>query len=239
MYGINKRVIIRQLGYLPYQKVWSIQETCFNEVAAIKLENRKLAKSFHKLTPNYLLFCEHPHVYTLGRSGTMEHLLVRKSMLRTQGISFYTTNRGGDVTYHGPGQLVVYPILDLENFFTDVHRYLRYLETAVIATLRDFGLLGGTIPGLTGVWMNHQHAKRARKICAVGVRISRWITMHGLALNVNADLRYFDQIVPCGLRDKKVTSMAVALGKQQDLQTVSKSLAWHMMRLFDMEQVSC
>jgi lipoyl(octanoyl) transferase len=235
----NKQVAIKKLGRLAYQEARAIQETLFDEIVAIKLENRKLDAYHQKLTPNYLLFCEHPPVYTLGKSGTTAHLLASETMLQAQGVAFYATNRGGDITYHGPGQLVVYPILDLENFFTDIHRYLRFLEGAVIATLEDFGLLGGHIQGLTGVWIDHEDGPKARKVCAIGVRTSRWVTMHGLALNVNTDLSYFDQIIPCGIQDKKVTSMAVLLGIQQDLQKVAQSLEQHIMRLFEMELLRC
>jgi lipoyl(octanoyl) transferase len=234
----NKQIAIKELGRKAYREAWAIQDTLFDEIVAIKLENRKLDAPHQKLTPNYLLFCEHPHVYTLGKSGTAEHLLANEAVLQAQGVAFYPTNRGGDITYHGPGQLVVYPILDLENFFMDIHRYLRLLEEAVIATLKDFGLWGGRIQGLTGVWLDHEDGARTRKVCAVGVRTSRWVTMHGLALNINTDLRYFDQIIPCGIQDKKVTSMAEALGAQQDLQTVAQNLGQHMMRLFGMELVS-
>lgn len=237
MYVKNKQVFVRQLGYLAYQEAWALQETLFNEIIAIKLENRKLATTHQNFTPNYLLFCEHPPVYTLGSSGTTAHLLVNEATLQAQGVSFYTTNRGGDITYHGPGQLVVYPVLDLENFFMDIHRYLRHLEEVVMATLQDFGLLGARIPGLTGVWITHEGSFTAYKICAVGVRTSRWVTMHGLALNINTDLHYFDQIVPCGIRDHKVISMASALGAPQDLSVVAQHLEQHMVRLFEMETV--
>jgi len=234
MNPVNKRVVIKKLGCVAYPEAWAIQEALFNEIIAIKLENRKLAPSLRKKTPNYLLFCEHPHVYTLGRRGAKDHLLVDDSMLQAQGIAFYPTNRGGAVTYHGPGQLVAYPVLDLENFFMDIHRYLRFLEEAVIATLQDFGLEAGRISGLTGVWLGHQDVKKACKVCAVGIRTSRWVTMHGLALNVNTDLHYFNYITPCGIQDKKVTSMAAALGTPQDSGVVAQCLEKHMMRLFEM-----
>ena len=237
MHGENKQVLVKQLGSVAYQAAWNQQEALFNEIINVKLENRKLEKVHQKPTPNYLLFCEHPHVYTLGKSGIAAHLLASKAALQAQGIEFYHTNRGGDITYHGPGQLVVYPILDLENFFTDIHRYLRLLEEAVIATLKDFGLLGGSVPGLTGVWLDHEDSVKTQKVCAIGVRTSRWVTMHGLALNVNTDLSFFDQIVPCGIQDKQVTSMAAALGTHQDLQTVAQSLVQHLIRLFEMEPV--
>ncbi len=231
----NKQVTIRQLGCLAYSEAWSIQTSLFNEIVSIKLANRKLDVWLQNLTPNYLLFCEHFPVYTLGRSGSKAHLLASEATLQAQGVAFYPTNRGGDITYHGPGQLVVYPVLDLENFFMDIHRYLRLLEEAVIATLKDFNILGGRVQGLTGVWLDHQDAQQARKICALGIRTSRWVTMHGLALNVNTDLQYFDHIVPCGIQDKKTTSMAVALGVTQDFQVVAQSLGKHIMRLFGMQ----
>ena len=234
----NKKIYVKQLGALDYQEAYHRQEALFNEIVARKLANRKLAAPYQSVIPNYLLFCEHPHVYTLGKSGTAAHLLASKVLLQEQRIAFYHTNRGGDITYHGPGQLVVYPVLDLENFFTDLHHYLRLLEEAVIATLQHFGLGVGRIKGLTGVWVDHQHSQKARKICAIGVRTSRWVTMHGLALNVNTDLSYFDQIIPCGIQDKKVTSMAAELGTQQAIQSISESLEQHIVRLFGMEQVA-
>ena len=232
----NKQVVVKNLGRIAYQEAWDTQEELFDEIVTIKRANRKLEAASQKLTPNYLLFCEHPHVYTLGKRGTTTHLLASEADLQAQGADFYVTNRGGDITYHGPGQLVVYPILDLENFFTDIHRYLRLLEEAVIAMLQDFGLIGGRIQGLTGVWLNHKDDLKAAKICAVGVRTNSWVTMHGLALNVNTDLSYFDQIVPCGIQDKKVASMAAALGAPQDLQAVAQSLAQHIRQLFGMKQ---
>ena len=239
MQSQNKQVVIKNIGRLAYPEACAIQETLFNEIVAIKIKNRHLNTVAQQPTPNYVLFCEHLHVYTLGKSGTPAHMLTNEEVLRDQGIALYSTNRGGDITYHGPGQLVVYPVLDLENFFLDVHRYLRLLEAAVIATLDDFGILGGRIQGLTGVWLDHQNHLNARKICAVGVRISRWVTMHGLALNVNTDLRYFDQIIPCGIKDKKSTSMASVLGAPQDLRVVTQSLEQHIMRLFKMTRLQC
>ncbi|MEL6359207.1 MAG: lipoyl(octanoyl) transferase LipB [Bacteroidota bacterium] len=233
----NRQVIVKNLGSIAYQEAWDLQESLFHKIVKVKLENRKLAPTHQKQIPNYLLFCEHPHVYTLGRSGSAAHLLANRETLQKQGVDFYETNRGGDITYHGPGQLVVYPILDLENFFTDIHRYLRLLEEAVIATLQDFGLRGGRMEGLTGVWLHHENNLQAAKLCAIGVRTSRWVTMHGLALNVNTDLSYFEQIVPCGIQGKKVTSMAAALGTSQDLSMVARSLEGHLLRLFEMERV--
>lgn len=234
MQAQNKQVTVKKLGCLFYEEAWSIQERLFNETIAIKLKNRKLATTHQQPTPNYLLFCEHPHVYTIGRSGNKNHLLANEAMLQDQGITFYLTNRGGDITYHGPGQLVVYLVLDLANFFMDIHRYLRSLEEAVVATLNDFGILGGRIPGLTGIWLNHQDQQRALKICAMGIRSSRWVTMHGLALNINTDLHYFTQIVPCGIADKGVTSMAATLGTTQNVQAVTTCLEQHIAHLFGM-----
>ena len=232
----NKQVTLKNLGRLPYQAAWDLQEELLNEIVAIKIENRKLSAAQQKPTPNYLLLCEHPHVYTLGRTGSATHLLASKEALKRQGISFYATNRGGDITYHGPGQLVVYPILDLENFFMDLHRYLRLLEQAVMAMLEDVGLVGKRIDGLTGVWIDDKEEGAARKLCAIGVRTSRWVTMHGLALNVNTDLSYFEQIVPCGLQGKKATSMAQCLGGEQEMAVVAQELVRHMVRLFVMEE---
>ena len=188
------------------------------------------------LTPNNLIFCEHPHVYTLGKSGKPGHLLLNESGLKEKKAAFYFINRGGDITYHGPGQLVCYPILDLDNFFTDIHLYLRTLEEAVILTLADYGLNAGRYPGYTGVWFDADNEK-ARKICALGVRCSRWVTMHGLALNVNTDLEYFKNIVPCGINDKDVTSMQRELGELVDMNEVRKILRHHISVLFDMEMV--
>lgn len=233
----NKQVYVRQLGCMAYQAAWAYQERLFQAILDVKLANRKLAQAQQQPTPNYLLFCEHPHVYTMGKSGVAAHLLARQQTLQEQGIDFYHTNRGGDITYHGPGQLVVYPIVDLENFFKDLHRYLRVLEEAVIATLQEFSLQGGRIAGLTGVWLDATKPKQARKICAIGVRTSRWVAMHGLALNVCPDLHFFDKIIPCGVSDKAVTSMAVELAARQDLQQVASRLLYHLLRLFGMEQV--
>lgn len=234
----NKQVYLKKLGLIAYQKAWNIQEMLFQEIMTIKLRNRKLPVDAHKPTPNYLLFCEHPHVYTLGKSGNEKHLLIEKFQLKDNGTTFHKTNRGGDITYHGPGQLVIYPIIDLANFFTDIHRYLRLLEQAVILTLKDFTIEAGRIKKLTGVWLDCKDSKNARKICALGVRTSRWITMHGLALNVNTDLSYFDHIVPCGIKDKKMTSMEQALRKTQAMKEVSNSFQRHVLDLFEMTLVA-
>lgn len=231
----NKQVNFQHLGLVDYQQAWDYQEKLFAGTVQRKIENRKRPEEAQLTTANYLLFCEHPHVYTLGKSGLPENLLLNKQQLQEKEATFYKINRGGDITYHGPGQLVAYPILDLDNFFTDIHRYLRYLEEAVILTLADFGLEAGRINGLTGVWLDHVQQENPRKICAMGVKSSRWVTMHGLALNVNADLEYFGYIIPCGIRDKAVTSMQQELGKAVDIREVEAHLSQHLCKLFGME----
>jgi len=186
-------------------------------------------------TPNYLLFCQHPHVYTLGKSGAAQNLLLNSEGLQEKGIEFFHINRGGDITYHGPGQLVGYPIFDLENFFTDIHRYMRTIEEAVIRTLADYGLKAGRMKGLTGVWLDHEGGPKPRKICAIGVKMSRWVSMHGFALNVNTDLAYFSYIVPCGITDKAVTSLAAELGQQIPMQQVEHAMKLHLSELFGLQ----
>ncbi len=232
----DRTVRYRHLGVIDYQRAWDYQESLFSETVQQKVDNLKHSQS--QPTTNYLLFCQHPPVYTLGKSGQVAHLLLSESELRALGAQFYRINRGGDITYHGPGQLVGYPILDLDHFFTDIHRYLRLLEEAVICTLADYGLPAGRIAGLTGVWLDHERQVSPRKICALGVKASRWVTMHGFALNVNTDLRYFDHIVPCGIADKAVTSMAQELGQAQDMEEVEADLRRHLSALFDMRLVS-
>jgi len=231
----NKQVNFRDLGLIDYQQAWDYQEQLFADTIQVKIENRKRPEEEQESTPNYLLICQHPHVYTLGKSGMPENLLLNEQQLLEKEATFYKINRGGDITYHGPGQLVAYPILDLDNFFTDIHRYLRYLEEAVILTLANFGLEAGRIDGLTGVWLDHVRQENPRKICAMGVKSSRWVTMHGLALNVNANLEYFDYIIPCGIRDKAVTSMQQELGKAVDIREVEVCLTQHLCGLFGME----
>ena len=231
----NRTVRFRHLGLIDYQQAWDYQETLFARTVRLKVENRKQDEP--QVTPNYLLFCQHPHVYTLGKSGRPEHLLLSEDELVAKKARFYKINRGGDITYHGPGQVVGYPILDLDNFFTDIHRYLRLLEEAVIRTLADYGLSAGRISGLTGVWIDYEQQTNPRKICAMGVKASRWVTMHGFALNVNTDLRYFNYIVPCGIPDKAVTSLANELGQLQDITLVEARLRHHLAELFDMELV--
>ena len=222
------------LGTIDYQEAWDFQEKLFAETLEIKVANRKtLSPDEEKVTPNYLIFCQHPHVYTLGKSGSENNLLINEDFLKAKGATFYKINRGGDITYHGPGQLVGYPIFDLDNFFTDIHKYLRLLEEAIILTLAEYDLVAGRIPGLTGVWLDHEEQLRPRKICAMGVKCSRWVTMHGLALNVNTDLSYFSHIVPCGIPDKEVTSLQQELGRPVPLAEVEEKLLGHLAQLFE------
>ena len=234
---LNKQVTFQQLGLVDYQWAWTYQETLFNATVQQKIMNRQQTDSAFIPTTNHLLFCQHPLVYTLGKSGLPEHLLLSAEALIQKNIQFYKINRGGDITFHGPGQLVGYPILDLDNFFTDIHRYLRLLEEAVIRTLADYGLSAGRISGLTGVWLDHERQINPRKICAIGVKASRWVTMHGFAFNVNTDLSYFDYIVPCGISDKAVTSLQQELGQEQDMTTVETRLRKHLADLFGIEWV--
>lgn len=235
---LNKQVSIRHLGRIGYQEAWDEQERLFADIVATKLANRTLSTDAHQPTPNYLLFCEHPPVYTLGTSGHESNLLIDEARLASEfGATFYKIRRGGDITYHGPGQLVGYPILDLENFFTDIHQYMRLLEEAIILTLADYGLRAGRIEGagqerLTGVWLDYDGGERPRKICALGVKASRWVTMHGFALNVNTDLSYFTHIVPCGIADKAVTSLSAELGHDVPLNDVANRVQHHLGALF-------
>ena len=228
---MNKIVEVTDLGSKDFKVTWDEQETLFKAILDIKIKNRR--EGTNRITPNYFLFVEHPHVYTLGKSGDISNLLLNEAQLKNKGASFYKINRGGDITYHGPGQIVGYPILDLDNFFTDIHKYLRFLEETVILTLADYGISAERSPGETGVWLG-VGTPFARKICAMGVRASRWVTMHGFALNVNADLGYFDNIIPCGIRGKSVTSLNVELGlKQVDEQEVKAKLLKHFSALFE------
>ncbi|QJW91743.1 lipoyl(octanoyl) transferase LipB [Spirosoma taeanense] len=234
----NKQVEVRELGMVDYQSAWDEQERLFAEIVSQKLQNRSRAADEQQPTPNYLLFCQHPHVYTLGTSGHENNLLVDENRLTNElGATFYKIRRGGDITYHGPGQLVGYPILDLDNFFTDIHRYMRLLEESIILTLADYGLSAGRIDGLTGVWLDHNGGPCPRKICAMGVKASRWVTMHGFALNVNTDLSYFSHIVPCGIADKAVTSLAAELSRDVSLEEVAGYVRRHLAQLFEMELV--
>jgi lipoyl(octanoyl) transferase len=232
---INKKVQFQDLGLIDYQEAWDYQEKIFAETISVKTQNRGKEAPDQQMTPNFLLFCQHPHVYTLGKSGKSDHLLLEEDDLANKQAKYYRINRGGDITYHGPGQIVGYPILDLDNFFTDIHVYMRTLEEAIILTLADYGLQAGRIAGLTGVWLDFEAQKNPRKICALGVKASRWVTMHGFALNVNTDLSYFGNIIPCGIEDKAVTSLAAEMGREIDLQEVSDKLKNHLAQLFSME----
>ena len=229
----NKLVKFEDWGLLDYQKAWDKQEEVFANTIAIKTKNRNHPEK-EELTPNFLNFVEHPHVYTWGKSGKPENLLLDEKGLKEKQAVYYKINRGGDITYHGPGQIVGYPILDLDNFFTDIHLYLRTLEEAIILTLKDYGIEAGRYPGFTGVWIDADNNK-ARKICAMGVRCSRWVTMHGFAFNVNVDLDYFKNIVPCGIDDKDVTSIERELGRKVDMEEVKKILKNHIAVLFGMD----
>jgi lipoyl(octanoyl) transferase len=223
-------VKVQDLGLIDYKQAWDFQEELLKEAVDLKISNRKNETDF--IPKQHLLFCEHPHVYTLGKSGAQENLLLDEAYLQDIDAQFYKINRGGDITYHGPGQLVMYPILDLEQFFTDIHKYMRYLEEAVIKTLAHFQITATRYEGLTGVWIDAE-TPRARKICAMGVKCSRWITMHGIALNVHPDLGYFGNIVPCGIQDKAVTSMAQELGRQISIQEVQEVLLKEMSAVFN------
>ena len=232
---MNKKVHVQDLGLKDYKETWDYQEQLFKDTLDLKIRNRREELSL--VTPNHFLFVEHPHVYTLGKSGDISNLLVDEKVLAAKGATFYKINRGGDITYHGPGQIVGYPILDLDNFFTDIHKYLRFLEEMVILTLAEYGIKSERSPGETGVWLD-VGTPFARKICAMGVRASRWVTMHGFALNVNADLGYFDMMIPCGIKGKAVTSLNVELGKKEvDLDEVKQKLLKHFQVLFEAEVI--
>ncbi|MFN8416435.1 MAG: lipoyl(octanoyl) transferase LipB [Cytophagaceae bacterium] len=234
----NKTVLHEDLGLIDYATAWDYQTKIFDSVIHQKLQLRDLPEDQQIGPSNYILTCEHPHVYTLGKSGDRNHLLISEEGLKEAQASYYEINRGGDITYHGPGQLVVYPIFDLDNFFTDIHKYLRFLEEAVILTLYDFGIKAGRVDGLTGVWLDGDQPLKARKICAMGVKASRWVTMHGLALNVHADLNYFKNIVPCGIDDKAVTSLHLELKEHTPkLEEVKVKLLQHIAELFEITNI--
>ena len=236
-----RKVDFQDLDNIDYKEAWDYQQLLLKKVIETKLSNRKLIEQNPNFyyPNNYLLFCEHPPVYTLGKSGSFEHLLLDEQQLKAKNINFYKINRGGDITFHGPGQLVAYPIFDLEQFFTDVHKYVRFLEEIIIRTLADYGIIGTRIKGFTGVWIEGENGGPNRKICAIGVHLSRWVTMHGFAFNVNTDLKYFNYIVPCGINDadKTVTSLATELGKEVDITAVMTRLKFHFTELFDCELV--
>lgn len=220
---------------MDYKACWGYQEELFNSIVEQKTINRDIAEEKRVPTKNYLLFVEHPHVYTLGKSGDEKNLLVNDSQLQQKNATYYKINRGGDITYHGPGQLVAYPILDLDNFFTDIHKYLRLLEETIIKTLAEYGVESGRNKGETGVWLDETDPLKARKICAFGVRCSRWVTMHGWGFNVNADLNYFKNIIPCGINDKAVTSLNVEIGKDVDMNEIKEKLKKNFAEVFEAE----
>jgi lipoyl(octanoyl) transferase len=230
---INYGTTVRDLGLIDYKEGWDYQTSLFNDILKIKAGNRELEPANQEATPNYILVCEHPNVYTLGKSGDEKNLLMPLEQLTDINASYYPINRGGDITYHGPGQVVVYPVIDLENFFTDIHKYMRLLEESVIQTLAEFGLNGHRISGLTGVWLDID--KNPRKICAFGVKTSRWVAMHGLALNVNTDMSYFGHIVPCGIDNKGVTSIEKELGHTVDIRRVKSIITDKIIKLFGMQ----
>jgi lipoyl(octanoyl) transferase len=227
---MNKNVLLRDLKIKDFKETWDYQSALLQEIVAVKVANRR--ENLGKQTENHFLFVEHPHVYTLGKSGDLSNLLLTETQLEEKGVTFYKINRGGDITYHGPGQIVGYPILDLENFFTDIHKYLRLLEESIILTIAEYGLKGERSAGETGVWLD-VGTPFARKICALGIRSSRWVTMHGFALNVNTNLGYFDHIIPCGIRGKAVASMEAELGKELDIEVVKEKILKHFKALFE------
>jgi lipoyl(octanoyl) transferase len=233
---MNKKVALQDLGLKDYKDTWDYQELLFQQIVDLKIQNRRSGTTTE--TPNHFLFVEHPHVYTLGKSGDINNLLVNEAQLKEKEATFYKINRGGDITYHGPGQIVGYPILDLDNFFTDIHKYLRLLEEMVIRTLAEYDLKAERSEGETGVWLD-VGTPFARKICAMGVRASRWVTMHGFAFNINTDLGYFDLMIPCGIKDKSVTSLNVELGKKEvDMEEVKQKLLYHFNDLFEAELIT-
>ena len=222
---------------MDYKACWDLQEVYFNRTVQTKFDNRAKAPEEQVVTTDHLFFVEHPHVYTLGKSGDIAHLLLDEEALSQVEAKYYAINRGGDITYHGPGQIVGYPIFDLDHHFTDIHKYLRYLEEAIILTLADYGITAGRIEGLTGVWLDAELGGKARKIAALGVKCSRWVTMHGFAFNVNADLSYFNHIIPCGITDKAVTSMHIELGRTLEFSEVKETLKAHLARVFEVDFV--
>lgn len=230
---MNKTVLFQDLGTKDYKECWDYQEELFNKTIQLKVANRDLPQEQQIATTNHLLFVEHPHVYTLGKSGDASHLLINDSQLEEKNATYYKINRGGDITYHGPGQLVGYPILDLDNFFTDIHKYLRLLEETIILTLDEYGIKAGRSKGETGVWLDEDNVFKARKICAMGVRCSRWVSMHGWGFNVNANLDYFSNIIPCGIQDKAVTSLNKELGQDVDMTEIKQKLKKHFSQLFE------
>jgi len=238
----QQQIIFRDLGVMDYQQAWDYQEKLLQENVKAKsaVYSQQSAAEPHLplATHHYLLFVEHPPVYTLGKSGNIDNVLMNEEMRSAKGIEFFRTNRGGDITYHGPGQIVGYPILDLEKFYTDIGRYLRNLEEVIILTLAEYGISGDRSPGETGVWIDPDRKGKARKVCAIGVRSSRWITMHGFAFNVNTDLNYFNHIVPCGIQGKMVTSLEKELGRKVEMEEVKERVKRNFGKVFDAEMAS-
>ncbi len=230
---MNRKILLSDLENKDYKETWDYQSQLLQKIVDVKIQNRR--NNLQETTKNHFLFVEHPHVYTLGKSGDLSNLLLTENQLKEKNATFYKINRGGDITYHGPGQIVGYPILDLENFFTDIHKYLRLLEETIILTIAEYGLKGIRSAGETGVWLD-VGTPFARKICAMGIRSSRWVTMHGFALNANVNLGYFDHIIPCGIRGKAVTSMEVELGKKVDTEEVKQKILKHFKTLFEVEE---
>lgn len=229
-----RKVHFEDLGLIDFKQAWDYQTNVFQKTIDLKIEKRKNTNNKEE-TQNHLLFCVHPHVYTIGNSGNKDNLLLNDTVLKQVGASFYKINRGGDITYHGPGQLVGYPIFDLDHFFTDIHKYLRFLEEAVILTLKEYGILASRLPGFTGVWLDPENPIRARKICAMGVKCSRWVTMHGLGFNVNSDLNYFQNIIPCGIDGKQVTSMQKEVGEIINMDELKEVLKTNLANVFDFD----
>ena len=234
----NTGILFQDLGTMEYKECWDYQEKLFHSIIQQKISNRELPEELQVQTKNYLLFVEHPHVYTLGKSGDEKNLLLNQQQLQNKQATYHKINRGGDITYHGPGQLVAYPILDLDNFFTDIHKYLRLLEETIILTLKEYGIESGRSSGETGVWLDADNPLKARKICAMGVRCSRWVTMHGWGFNVNSDLDYFNNIIPCGISDKAVTSLNKELGHEVDMKEIKEKLKTNFKNLFAAEYTS-
>ena len=224
------------LGLIEYQKCWDFQTKLFDETVQLKIRNRKTPQKLIS-TKNHLIFCEHPHVYTLGKSGDESNLLINQKEQKVKKVTFFKTNRGGDITYHGPGQLVVYPILDLDYFFSDIHKYLRFLEESVMMTLKDYGIIAKRLDGLTGVWVANENGVD-RKICAIGVKSSRWVTMHGIGFNINSDLSYFNNIIPCGIEDKSVTSLQKELGREVDMNELKNRFKNNFSSIFKVELIN-
>lgn len=231
----QSKVIFNDLGIIDYKDCWDYQTRLFQKTVDLKIYNRKNPDKLQP-TQNHLIFCEHPHVFTLGKSGSIDNLLINEQELEEKSASYYKINRGGDITYHGPGQLVVYPIFDLDHFFSDIHKYLRYLEEAVILTLKEYGVIGERVEGLTGVWIDG-NTEKARKICALGVKSSRWVTMHGIGFNVNSKLEYFNYIVPCGIDDKEVTSLQIELGREINMAELKNKLKFNLSKVFKFDFV--